>query len=58
MAMFREVTYWFMGITMVATMLFSFVAITLGGKDMLALVRSLKLGQVDATDDGRVERDE
>lgn len=41
---------------MVATILFSFVAITLGGRDMLALIRSLKLGLVDATDDGRVER--
>lgn len=52
---FRQITYWFMGISLVATALFSFVAIILGGVDLAVLIRYLKIAEVNHTDDGRAE---
>ena len=58
METFRQATYWFMGGLMVATVLFSFVAIILGGMDLRSLIRRLKEAEVDHTDDGRVSDSE
>jgi hypothetical protein len=53
MESFRHFTYWFMGINLAATTLFTLVAVILGGIDLRDLLRDLKCSVVDDTDDGR-----
>jgi len=54
MEFFKSFTYWFVGINIVATMLFTAVCIILGARDLMALLRAVRSAKVDETDDGSV----
>jgi hypothetical protein len=54
MEFFKTFTYWFVGINIVATMLFTAVCIILGARDLMALLRSIRSVPIDETDDGSV----
>jgi len=55
MEAFKTFTYWFVGINIVATSLFSIVCFLFGAGDLLKLLRAIRESQVDEKDDGRVE---
>lgn len=55
MQTFKIFTYWFVGINIVVSALFMLLACIFGGRDLLQLLRDLHHGDVDETDDGRVE---
>lgn len=52
--LFKQFTYWFMGINLVATTLFTFIAVFYGGRDLFRLLHDLRTAEIDYTDDGRV----
>lgn len=50
----RIFTYWFVGINIVASTIFMIVALILGGRDLMRLLRALEHADADEGDDGRV----
>ena len=50
----RTFTYWFVGVNIVASTLFMIMALILGGRDLLTLLRALERPEMDDADDGRV----
>jgi len=54
MEAFKTFTYWFVGINILATTIFSFVSIVFGAGDLIRLLRAIRDAQIDETDDGRV----
>ena len=54
MEAFKTFTYWFVGANIVATSLFTVVALCLGARDLISLLRAVRESQVDELDDGRV----
>ena len=54
MEAFKTFTYWFVGINIVATTLFSVVCLVFGAGDLVRLIRGIRESQVDEMDDGRV----
>ena len=56
MSSWALITYWFIGITMIAYVLF-FVVITIGGAiDLTYLIKTLKSEVADPEDDGRAKK--
>ena len=51
---FKTFTYWFVGINLIASVLFMFVASIFGARDLLRFMKALKQAKIDETDDGRV----
>jgi len=47
-------TYWFVAINIVVTLVFDLICIIYGARDLSALLRSLRVAEVDDSDDGRV----
>lgn len=54
MEAFKTFTYWFVGVNIVATTLFSLVCFWFGAGDLVRLIRGIRESQVDEKDDGRV----
>ena len=54
MEAFKTFTYLFVGINIVATTLFTVVALLFGARDLVRLIRAIRESQVDERDDGRV----
>ena len=54
MEAFKTFTYGFVGINIVATTLFTVVALLFGAGDLVRLIRGIRESQVDEMDDGRV----
>ena len=54
MEAFKTFTYWFIGVNIVATTVFSAVSLIFGAGDLVRLLRGIRDSQVDEMDDGRV----
>ena len=57
MEAFKTFTYWFIGINIVATTLFTIVCLFFGAGDLVRLLRAIRDSQDDEMDDGRVTDD-
>jgi len=49
-----KITYTWVAVNVVASVLFNLAAIIFGGRDLIRLIRSLAAQKTDETDDGRV----
>ena len=53
MEAFKTFTYWWVGINIVGSILFSFIAMIFGGRDLVFLLKELTSTAEDEADDGR-----
>ena len=54
MEIVKTFTYWFVGLNVVATLIFSVVCIIFGARDLINLLRNLEHARIDDADVGRV----